>query len=172
MTDEVLQSHETFPPLRRTDRVITRPIRFKDYICQPTSTTNNSLSNSFLAQCLGPIPHLPTDFIHSFALMANIPEPTHFSQGKLHTQWISAMQSKIEALEKNQTWFFTDLPHRKKVIGCKWIYKIKYNPDETVQRYKARLVAKGYNQIKRKDYIILSLQLQNSPLSEFLLLLL
>jgi len=38
----------------------------------------------------------------------------------------------------------TFLPKYKTVIGCKWIFKIKYKADEIVERYKARLVAKGY----------------------------
>jgi Reverse transcriptase (RNA-dependent DNA polymerase) len=32
------------------------------------------------------------------------------------------------------------------------VYKIKYNSDETIERYKARLVAKGYTQTYGIDY--------------------
>lgn len=31
-------------------------------------------------------------------------------------------------------------------IGCKWIYKIKYNFSGSIERYKACLLAKGYTQ--------------------------
>ncbi|KAK4392025.1 Retrovirus-related Pol polyprotein from transposon RE2 [Sesamum angolense] len=41
---------------------------------------------------------------------------------------------------------------RKKAIGSRWVYKLKMNPDGTVNRYKARLVAKGYSQIEGIDY--------------------
>lgn len=38
------------------------------------------------------------------------------------------------------------------LVGCRWIFTVKYNPDGTVNRYKARLVAKGYNQRPGLDY--------------------
>ena len=53
------------------------------------------------------------------------------------------MDKGIQALEKIGTWVLTPLPVGKKPIGCKWAYKVKLNPDGSVERYKARLVAKG-----------------------------
>ena len=41
---------------------------------------------------------------------------------------------------------------RQKSIGCKWVYKIKYNSDDNVNRYKAHLVAKVYTHIEGVDY--------------------
>ena len=50
------------------------------------------------------------------------------------------MDKEIAALEKNNTWTLTRLPFGKIPIGCKGVYRIKYNPDGTIKRYKARLV--------------------------------
>ena len=66
---------------------------------------------------------------------------------------VEAMKKEIKALEENETWILTDLPHGKQPIGCKWVYKIKYNVKGDVERYKARLIAKGYTQLKGIDYL-------------------
>ncbi|TXG48988.1 hypothetical protein EZV62_024863 [Acer yangbiense] len=62
------------------------------------------------------------------------------------------MATKIEALEKNNTWDLVPLPSSHKAIGCKWVFKVKYHSDGSIERYKAHLVAKGYNQIESLDY--------------------
>ncbi|KAE8704116.1 hypothetical protein F3Y22_tig00110461pilonHSYRG00160 [Hibiscus syriacus] len=57
-----------------------------------------------------------------------------------------SMHEEIEALHKNNTWDLVPLPQGRKPIGNKWIFKIKRNSDDQVERYRARLVVKGYAQ--------------------------
>ena len=53
------------------------------------------------------------------------------------------MQKEIQALEGEGTLEISDLPPGKKALGCKWVFKIKYNSDGSVERYNARLVILG-----------------------------
>ncbi|KAH9782291.1 retrovirus-related pol polyprotein from transposon RE1 [Citrus sinensis] len=39
-----------------------------------------------------------------------------------------------------------------KLVGCKWVFRTKYNTDGSVSKYKARLVAKGFHQTPGVDY--------------------
>lgn len=67
-------------------------------------------------------------------------------------QWHGAVNEEFHAMELNNTWTVVSLPPRHNVVGCKWVFTIKFNPDGTVERYKGRLVAKGYTQQEGIDY--------------------
>ena len=62
------------------------------------------------------------------------------------------MDKEIFALELNHAQDVVPLPLSKALIACKWVYRIKYNLDGSVERYKAKLVAKGYTQQEGLDY--------------------
>ncbi|CAL8150569.1 unnamed protein product [Prunus armeniaca] len=90
---------------------------------------------------------------HSFvATISQDVEPSSYTETASHSHWQDTMQSELATLEANHTWSLTPLPHGKKPIGCRWVYKIKRHSDGTIERYKARLVAKGYTQLEGIDY--------------------
>ena len=60
--------------------------------------------------------------------------------------WKEAINNEINSILNNKTWILVDLPLIAKPIGCKQIFKRKYNADGTIDKYKARLVAKGFFQ--------------------------
>ena len=66
--------------------------------------------------------------------------------------WDKAIRIEIDSIQKNNTWTLIDLPKGAKPIGCKWIFKKKYHPNRSIEKYKARLVAKGFSQKPNIDY--------------------
>ncbi|KAL5834492.1 hypothetical protein ACOSQ3_014061 [Xanthoceras sorbifolium] len=63
------------------------------------------------------------------------------------------MQEELRVMEANHTWSVTSLPVNKHSIDCKWIYKIKYKSDGSIELHKSRLVAKGYTQQEGLDFV-------------------
>ena len=64
--------------------------------------------------------------------------------------WKTAMDEQIESLQLNNTYTLTDPPANKSIVGGKWVFTVKGDPNDPT--YKARYVAKGYSQIQGIDY--------------------
>lgn len=62
------------------------------------------------------------------------------------------MNEEMATIVKNKTWELVNLQKGKETIGLKWIFKIKYNEDDSIKKYKARFVAKGYSQLLGVDF--------------------
>ncbi|XP_077246070.1 uncharacterized protein LOC143885920 [Tasmannia lanceolata] len=56
----------------------------------------------------------------------------------LDSRWGATMEAEMDALAKNQTWQLASLPPGAQVVGCKWVFTIKYLPDGSVERLKAQ----------------------------------
>jgi histone deacetylase 1/2 len=81
-----------------------------------------------------------------------VTEPYTLNQALKDLHWTRAMDQEIAALHHNHTWDLVAKPSDVNIIGCKWVYKLKHKPDESIDRYKDRLVAKGYHQTLGLDY--------------------
>lgn len=68
-------------------------------------------------------------------------EPSSFRKASSLPQWQKAMQEKYDSLRAQGTWSLVPIPTNRAIVGSKWVYKVKENPDGSVSRYKARLVA-------------------------------
>jgi Reverse transcriptase (RNA-dependent DNA polymerase) len=53
------------------------------------------------------------------------------------------MLQELRALEKNKIWKLVSLLPDKKAVGYKWVFTVKQNLEDLVERYKARLTVKG-----------------------------
>jgi hypothetical protein len=69
-----------------------------------------------------------------------------------HAHWNKAIQAEVDSLANNDTLIIEPLPHGKKLIGLKWVFKIKETAEGLIERYKARCVALGFMQILGMDY--------------------
>ncbi|KAL5738223.1 hypothetical protein ACOSP7_030984 [Xanthoceras sorbifolium] len=86
--------------------------------------------------------------LHTLHFPYNVNAP-HFCDscklGKLHKLPFS--RSEIEATAPLEMIY-----NGMNVVGCKWIFKTKYNPNGTILKHKARLVAKGFSQTAGLDF--------------------
>jgi hypothetical protein len=73
-------------------------------------------------------------------------------KGSNNDKWKETMKDEIKALDRNATWDMVEFPRDRKIVGCKWVYKMKKGLDDKVERYKARLVAKGYSYKEGIDF--------------------
>ena len=115
-------------------------------VSSPQSGTSHPLSSHVSYQ------HLSPSYKTFCCAISSLVEPTFYYQVMSNPKWQAAMAAEIAALEVNNTWTLTPLPASKKPIGCKWVYKIKYKANGSIERYKAMLMAKGFTQKEGVDY--------------------
>lgn len=135
------------PELRKSTRTLRQPEWMKDYHtsnmsvkCEP-----RNIEKIIEATC-SPV------FSCFMSQITKHKEPRHFKEAVQSEKWVKAMNEELDALEINETWQITSLPPGKTAIGCKWLYKIKYSPDGSIERYKSRLVVLGNRQKFGVDY--------------------
>ena len=153
-------SSPLIPAPRKSSRIPTFPSKNQDFvtnipIIKPLTTPQDIPSPSSLSFNVHTEPSLQNMSsvdLDSLSSMLYVYEPNSYNKAKNDPRWISAMNKELEALENNHTWELTTLPPDKTAIGCKWVYKIKFQPNGSVERCKARLVARGDKQVKGKDY--------------------
>ena len=145
------------PPTRKSTRAHKTPAYLQDYACNSAalspSTAPSHISGTPYAieDCLT-YSHLDPNYqSYLMTVSSSHQAPQSFHQAVTDLLWRKAMDKETQALEQTHTWVLTPLPPGKRPIGCKWVYKVKLNPNGTLERYKARLVAKGYTQREGLD---------------------
>jgi hypothetical protein len=82
-------------------------------------------------------------------------DPTSFEEAMRNehsSKWLDAMEDEIKSMSTNKVSDLEEIPKGTKTVGCKWVYKTKYDSQGNIDKFKARLVAKGYTQREGIDY--------------------
>lgn len=87
-----------------------------------------------------------------FACFLSQEEPKTVSQALAKESWVEAMQEELLQFKLQEVWVLCDLPNGKRLIGTKWVFRIKRDERGNVIKNKARLVAQGYRQEEGMDY--------------------
>ena len=67
-------------------------------------------------------------------------------------KWKKAIQAELDSLKRNGMWTMEDLPVGRKPVRSKWVFKVKYRDDGTIEKFKGRVVAQGFSQVYGVDY--------------------
>ena len=109
-------------------------------------------------QCAHPISlfvsynHLSFSFCSFIASLDSISLPNTVCEALSHPRWRNPMVDEMQALDDNDMWDLVSLPISKKVIGCRWVFTVRFNFDGSIARLKTRLFANGYAQTYGVDY--------------------
>jgi hypothetical protein len=96
--------------------------------------------------------HLSSSFKAFSLSVSSIVVPKSYREALSHPGWRKAMEEEMHALDLNHTWDLVHKPAGTSIVGCRWVFTVKQNPNGSVDRLKARLVAKGFTQTYGLDY--------------------
>ncbi|GJR79770.1 putative RNA-directed DNA polymerase, partial [Tanacetum coccineum] len=137
-------SEEVQPSVRRSSRPSKLPAKLNDFVLD--SKLKYGIEKHVNYSKLNNV-----NYCFATTLNKSV-EPTNYYEAIKDPRWVEAMNLEIEALTRNNTWTLTDLPHGRKAIANKWLYKIKYKSSGLVDKFKARVVAKGFSQREGIDF--------------------
>ena len=130
------------------------PSHLQDYWCYYTQKTD-PLSLGLIQKVSWGNPYPKANYVtsnnFSYAYRAcltsitKVMEPRYFHEVVKDPHWKELMAKEIEAPTLNRTWTLEDFPSRKKLI-CKWVDKVKYDSNGTIECYKT-LVIRGINRL-------------------------
>ncbi|KAJ0609721.1 putative RNA-directed DNA polymerase [Helianthus annuus] len=143
-SDETNLSEGAGLSFRRSTRTSVAPKKFEDYVLG--GKVKYGIDKTVNYACLS------SENFSFVSLLNKTIKPSSYNEAAKDPRWVEAMNKEMEALFRNNTWTLVDLPHGRKPIGCKWVYKVKYKSSGEIERFKARLVAKGFNQREGLDF--------------------
>jgi hypothetical protein len=85
-------------------------------------------------------------------LLTSAEEPPTFAEAEKEANWRKAMLEEMKSIEENSTWELVDPPRGCRLIGLKWVFKVKRDEHGAIVKYKARLVARGFIEREGIDF--------------------
>jgi hypothetical protein len=89
-------------------------------------------------------------FCEHYSFVSSI-EPYRVEDALRDSEWVIAMQEKLNNFTRNEVWHLVPRPNQN-VVGTKWVFRNKQDENGVVTRNKTRLVAKGYWQVEGLDF--------------------
>ena len=90
--------------------------------------------------------------------LSAIPDPKNIDEAMaspFREKWLEAMQKEITSLKALGAFDETTVnkvPSGRKLTKGKWVFKVKYKRDGTIEKFKCRYVACGYSQQEGVDF--------------------
>jgi hypothetical protein len=96
----------------------------------------------------------PEIFCSYIAMVSNIREckPSTFGEAASRQVWRDAMMEECSSIMKNDFWDIVPRHEGKSVVTSRWLYKLKYVADGSIEKYKDHFVARGFSQVEGFDY--------------------
>lgn len=172
----IIRMSVTFMPLYGSPSTISEPITSSPTTTSITQDQNppapSSISTTTLPTTIiitrsksgvSKPKSLPYDFVAHHSSLYSLPsvfasilhseiELKNYKAAAKDVEWVHSMTTENKALKGNNTWGLVPFEDGMNVLGSKWVYKIKYNSDGTIERYKSRLVAQGCTQQDGVDF--------------------
>jgi transposase InsO family protein len=125
---------------RRSTRTMRPPTRLRDFITY--YTTQHPIQQQLRYD------KISDKFWNCLTVIEDKTEPVNFEEAIKSDVWKKATNEELMALERNHTWELVELPNGKKPVGCRWIYKIKFNSDGSIERQSKTSCKRVYTDIR------------------------
>jgi hypothetical protein len=89
-------------------------------------------------------------FCEYYSFVSSI-EPYRVEDALRDSDWVLAMQEKLNNFTRNEVWHLVPRPNQN-VVGTKWVFHNKQDEHGVVTRNKVGLVAKGYSQVEGLNF--------------------
>jgi hypothetical protein len=88
----------------------------------------------------------PEKVCNYIAMVRNIKEyePYTFEEAAVRGVWRDSMMEEYSSIMKNDVLEIVPRHEGKSVVSSRWLYKLKYDADGSIEKYKCCFVARGF----------------------------